>query len=282
VRDLEARGVVLSDLYADIERLLPPRAAEPTVSSPNDIDEVIDALVRAGKKGRGATAPAPRDVLRALLSSEHQGPRDVFARHGVKAEHPPPVRSRTRRVESPDTSDAGLGPYRAVPSDPERRGDTDVVFWNDAKTKMELVVQLLRDPFGMVEPNATMLMLTVHRDGFAIVGTYERSEAERLTTIALRRARDKGAPLEITVEEANRKDRARSLSRWLRRMTERTHVAVTPEQLRAARRRVPAPPPAPVDATAAVTCPHCGSLSKRHRKVEDALVCIACGRSFTQ
>jgi ATP-dependent Clp protease adaptor protein ClpS len=278
-RDLEERGVVLSELYAEIEALLPP-AAVPAVSPAEQVDEAVGKLLRRAG-GNGAISPAPRRVLRTLLASEESALGEVFARHGVRGDRPRSSSAVTREATTPQVNRLDLGPYRGA-RDGSEQADTSVVFWNDDKTKMELVTQLLREVFGIAEPRATRLMLTVDRDGFAVVGTYGRAEAKRMVETALVIAKDSGAPLRITIEEANRRDLRRGASRWLRRALARTHMPVSAEGLRIARAQRWRATIATTDLPEALKCPHCGNASKRYREVDDALVCMSCRRSFAR
>ncbi|MBI2202041.1 MAG: ATP-dependent Clp protease adaptor ClpS, partial [Armatimonadetes bacterium] len=63
--------------------------------------------------------------------------------------------------------DGESGPYRGLP---KGNANTDVIFWNDKKTTQEFVTQVLRGTFGVVEPEATRLVLSVDQAGFAVVG----------------------------------------------------------------------------------------------------------------
>ena len=79
----------------------------------------------------------------------------------------------------------------------------DVLFHNDDVTTMDFVVMLLVTVFGRPNDQALFLMLKVHHEGCAIVGTYTydiaRSKAEKAT----RMARDAGFPLRITYQPSN-------------------------------------------------------------------------------
>ena len=54
-----------------------------------------------------------------------------------------------------------------------------IVVFNDDATPMELVVHVLREQFGLRQPEAVELMLEVHNRGFAVVETLPRAEARR-------------------------------------------------------------------------------------------------------
>ena len=64
-----------------------------------------------------------------------------------------------------------------------------VVMLNDDYTPMEFVVQVLKECFGMPEPKAITVMLTVHRQGKAVVGvfTYDIAETKVATVMAVAR-----------------------------------------------------------------------------------------------
>lgn len=78
-----------------------------------------------------------------------------------------------------------------------------VILHNDDFTTMEFVVKLLTTVFHKSEAAAEQLMLTVHRKGSAIVGTYSYDIAQSRVTMATDMAREAGFPLQITVEQAN-------------------------------------------------------------------------------
>jgi ATP-dependent Clp protease adaptor protein ClpS len=79
----------------------------------------------------------------------------------------------------------------------------EVVFWNDDRTKMEAVVEILVIVFAMSRTRAVYLMCTTHYLGRATVRTCRRSEAESLADRAIAGAREKGMPLKVTVEEVS-------------------------------------------------------------------------------
>jgi ATP-dependent Clp protease adaptor protein ClpS len=230
--------------------------------------------------GAGATAAAAlglvvrrfRHLLRALLRSGPEGVRGVFEQHGLTAERWPPLASATpaatRATATSRAADAG--PYRS-----QAPLDTDVVFWNDKKTTQEFVTELLRDTFGVAEPHASRLMLSTHHTGFAVVGTYERAEAERLAEVAMQLARERGFPLRVSVEKTGTTRPAGLIARWLQRAR---NTSVTLD--------LPPPPatassdPSWADFNEPLACPECSAAGTRYRKVADALVCLACARSF--
>lgn len=159
------------------------------------------------------SAPGPMGVLHTLLRSEHDDVRAVFERHGLTSERWPPPSARPSDSTPPATPDGESGPYRGLPIG---NATTDVIFWNDKKTTQEFVTQVLRGIFGVVEPEATRLVLSVDQDGFAMVGTYEREEAERLARIAMQLAREHGYPLKASTEQTGRTNAMSRIERWLR------------------------------------------------------------------
>lgn len=72
---------------------------------------------------------------------------------------------------------------------------------NDDETTMDFVVDVLRDIFNRSEADAEQLMMQIHMEGSAVVGTYylDIAESKKRKTIAL--ARKEGFPLELTLEE---------------------------------------------------------------------------------
>ncbi len=75
-----------------------------------------------------------------------------------------------------------------------------VIFHNDDFTTMEFVTEVLRQVFDKSADQAVMLMMRVHREGQAIVGTYSYDVAMTKASIATSMAREEGFPLRITCE----------------------------------------------------------------------------------
>jgi ATP-dependent Clp protease adaptor protein ClpS len=75
-----------------------------------------------------------------------------------------------------------------------------VVFHNDDYTTMEFVIEVLRAFFHKSETEATFIMLTVHKKGSGVAGTYTRDVAETKVRDVTRYARDHGMPLLVTAE----------------------------------------------------------------------------------
>lgn len=78
----------------------------------------------------------------------------------------------------------------------------NVIFHNDDFTPMELVTLILKHVFFKNEIEAETLMLKVHNEGKAIVGTYTYDIAMTKAANATNIARGSGFPLKITVNIA--------------------------------------------------------------------------------
>ena len=76
-----------------------------------------------------------------------------------------------------------------------------VVFYNDDFTTMEFVVSVLKLVFRKSDEEAQALMLTVHRAGSALVGTYTYDIAVTKKEKAIQMARSERYPLHIEVRE---------------------------------------------------------------------------------
>jgi len=77
-----------------------------------------------------------------------------------------------------------------------------VVLYNDDYTSMELVIEILVRFFEKSQPEATHIMLTVHKKGSGVAGVYPYEVAETKVSEATTFARSYEAPLLITMEEA--------------------------------------------------------------------------------
>ena len=76
-----------------------------------------------------------------------------------------------------------------------------VVFLNDDKTPMELVIELLTGIFKHTESKAKEITLEIHETGSSIVGIYPFEIAEQKGIEATTIARQNGSPLRISVEQ---------------------------------------------------------------------------------
>ncbi len=77
-----------------------------------------------------------------------------------------------------------------------------VLLHNDDYTTMEFVVEVLQGVFHRSPPEATQIMLHVHRTGIGVAGVYTYEVAETKVTIVESLAREHEFPLKCTMEEA--------------------------------------------------------------------------------
>lgn len=75
-----------------------------------------------------------------------------------------------------------------------------VIMHNDDFTTMEFVVRVLKTVFSKKDFEAEALMLTVHKQGEAVVGKYTRDMAESKCKKAILMARQEGFPFKVTCE----------------------------------------------------------------------------------
>ncbi len=78
----------------------------------------------------------------------------------------------------------------------------NVVMHNDDFTTMEFVVSVLMDIFHMDGVTANRIMMTVHKSGRAVIGSYPYDIAITRVNAATARARSQGFPFRMTIEEA--------------------------------------------------------------------------------
>ena len=78
----------------------------------------------------------------------------------------------------------------------------NVVLLNDDYTPMDFVQMILERFFHHPPSRAAQLMLTVHRRGKAIAGTYTKEIAETKANQVMALAKKEGHPLQCTVEPA--------------------------------------------------------------------------------
>lgn len=76
-----------------------------------------------------------------------------------------------------------------------------VVFLNDDKTPMDLVILLLTSIFKHNDDRAREITMEVHNTGSGIAGVYTFEIAEQLGLEATKIARANGSPLKIQVEQ---------------------------------------------------------------------------------
>jgi ATP-dependent Clp protease adaptor protein ClpS len=79
----------------------------------------------------------------------------------------------------------------------------NVILHNDDYTTMEFVVHVLETVFQKPSPDAFRIMMQVHLQGRGVCGAYTYEIAETKAAAVHELAREKGYPLQATVEEAN-------------------------------------------------------------------------------
>lgn len=76
----------------------------------------------------------------------------------------------------------------------------DVIFLNDDFTTMDFVVEVLKKVFYHNGTVATTIMLTIHKKGSCVVGTYSLDIAQSKQQKAIEMAQKAGYPLRITIK----------------------------------------------------------------------------------
>lgn len=77
-----------------------------------------------------------------------------------------------------------------------------VVMLNDDFTPMDFVVEVLRGIFFKSDVEAEILMLRIHREGEAVVGTYTFDIAETKARKTIDMAHDENYPLRVQLRKA--------------------------------------------------------------------------------
>jgi ATP-dependent Clp protease adaptor protein ClpS len=75
-----------------------------------------------------------------------------------------------------------------------------VVFYNDDFTPMNLVTSILIEVFNKGLPEATAIMMRVHKQGKGIAGVYSKEIAETKVSTTRMYAREAGYPLHAEAE----------------------------------------------------------------------------------
>ena len=78
----------------------------------------------------------------------------------------------------------------------------NVIMFNDDFTTMDFVVSILIEIFHMNAISAETIMMSVHKSGKAVIGTYTYDVAVTKVRLSMNRAREAGYPFRMTVEEA--------------------------------------------------------------------------------
>ena len=77
-----------------------------------------------------------------------------------------------------------------------------VVLLNDDYTTMDFVVSVLESIFKKSPAEAVKIMLSVHKNGYGVCGTYAKQIAESKVQQVHDKAEASGYPLRCTMEEA--------------------------------------------------------------------------------
>jgi len=77
----------------------------------------------------------------------------------------------------------------------------DVIMLNDDVTTMDFVVRVLIRVFHKSREIAQSLMMKIHLEGSAVVGTYSKDIAESKAQLTMQLAKAEGFPLQVTVKE---------------------------------------------------------------------------------
>ena len=78
----------------------------------------------------------------------------------------------------------------------------NVIMHNDDVTTMDFVVYVLVRIFRKSEDEAETLMLKIHNEGSAIVGTYSQDIAQSKANYTMNLAKANNFPLQLTIEES--------------------------------------------------------------------------------
>jgi ATP-dependent Clp protease adaptor protein ClpS len=111
-------------------------------------------------------------------------------------------RSELRAQDDDSERDAGTATEVAKPQ-LKRPPLYKVILLNDDYTPMEFVVHVLEVFFAMGREKATQIMLTVHTQGSAVVGTFPRDIAETKSEQVNQYAQENHHPLISKVEMAD-------------------------------------------------------------------------------
>lgn len=76
-----------------------------------------------------------------------------------------------------------------------------VLILNDDHTPMDWVIDVLTTVFKHSETTAKELTMKIHNEGSAVVGIYTYEIAEQKTVESVNASRERGFPLQLTMEE---------------------------------------------------------------------------------
>ena len=76
-----------------------------------------------------------------------------------------------------------------------------VILYNDDKTPMEIVIELLKNVFTKTQEQAETVTMSVHKDGKGVAGVYYYEVAEQKVHESILVSRSAGYPLSLDIEE---------------------------------------------------------------------------------
>ena len=76
-----------------------------------------------------------------------------------------------------------------------------VILYNDDKTPMEFVIELLKNVFSKTQQQAEDITMSVHKDGKGVAGIYYYEVAEQKVHESILVSRSAGFPLTLDIEE---------------------------------------------------------------------------------
>jgi ATP-dependent Clp protease adaptor protein ClpS len=200
------RGWPLVELRDALDaRLKPLEGSKPKGVLSPELVGLVRTQARAAARRRGSPWEVGKatfaSLVRELLMLEAQAEDSLLA----AAPHYPYATFSLDPTTEPPIPACGEGspsdvPYRHMAVVPSR---ADVVFWNDPRTTMAAVIEILSQVFNMSELRATYLTLVVHGLGRAVVWSGDRVQAQTLAAGVAEAARAKGMPLRVSVEESD-------------------------------------------------------------------------------
>jgi len=104
-------------------------------------------------------------------------------------------------MSATDTSHAGTAAIQEIDAAPVEPEEYRVILLNDDFTTMEFVVSVLMTIFHKTLPEATKIMVDVHRRGRGVVGEYSYDIAATKINQVHLLARQMGFPLKCTMEK---------------------------------------------------------------------------------
>ena len=111
------------------------------------------------------------------------------------------VKGSLKMITTTTTSDPITVTRESVEKQLKYPSKWNVLFWNDDVTPMGFVVYVLSEVFKHGDTASFDLMMKIHNEGKAVVGSYIKSIAESKMIIAKSMAEKAGYPLEVTIEK---------------------------------------------------------------------------------